>query len=62
MKPIATLTLTNVSGLACYDANDEEVLIGINNNKPEWCKLKHCKDGRLYVYKWHVYLDDFIKG
>lgn len=58
-KPIGMMTLTNVSGLLCYGMNDGQALIGLNYGKPEWCNLKHCKDGRIYIYKWHVYLDDF---
>lgn len=60
-KGIATKTLNNVSGLILYDMNDEEVLIGMNNEKPEKVELQYDEQGLPYVEYYGVqYLDEFM--
>ena len=61
MEPIATLTMTNVSGLGIYDIKGDEALVGINNEALQWVDIEYDKDGELYIdfYGKH-YLGDFM--
>lgn len=61
-QPIATKTLTNVSGLAIYEYTSDEVLIGFNNEEPKWVEIEYDVDGEPYVnFYGQQYLNEFIK-
>lgn len=41
MNPIGSYCLSNTASVNVYqiDYHEDEVLVGINNDKPEWCKI-----------------------
>lgn len=41
MDPIGSYCLSNTSSINVYEIDyyEDKVLAGINNNKPEWCKI-----------------------
>ena len=62
LKPIATYTLNNVSGIAIYDVTDEYVIAGLNECEPEEFKVQYDEDGRAWFdYGGTVYLDECTK-
>ena len=42
-KPIGVYGLSNTGGLAVYefDTVDDRVLVGLNDQEPEWCDLSY---------------------
>lgn len=52
-------TLSNCGGLAIYDVLDEEVLVGLNDENPDWVGLNYDESGRAW-FEWggRVYLDE----
>lgn len=56
----AIATKTNTSGLALYDITDEQALVGLNNDKPEWVDIKW--DDEPYIdFYGKTYISDFIR-
>lgn len=59
MNPIGSYCLSNTASVNVYkiDNYEDKVLAGINNNKPEWCKIVNFKQtdeigfmvGKLFV-------------
>lgn len=63
MKVVAVYTLTNCGGLAIYDANSEGVLVGYNEDKPNWVAVDYDEDGRGR-FDWcgcKIYLDECVR-
>ena len=62
MKEIARYPLNNVSGLAIYRADDESVLVGLNNDTPKEIGVQYDEDGRAW-FEWggRVYLDECLR-
>lgn len=61
-KLIAVIGLTNTSSLNIYDVNDEEVLAGINNEKPRKYKVYVNTKGYYFNFKGsRYYLHDAIR-
>lgn len=59
----ATASITNTYGLALYEANSDEVLVGINDETPEWVSIKWDDEGDAYIeyYGGKTYLNEFIR-
>lgn len=62
IQPIAICTVTNVMGLAIYEISDEQVLVGVNNEKPVEVEIQWNDDGEPYIdfYGEHM-LNEFVK-
>ena len=52
---IAVIGLTNTAFLNIYDVNDEEIVVGINNNKSRTYKLYHTNKGVYFNFKGSRY-------
>lgn len=62
-KVIACYTLTNCGGLAIYEADDERVLVGYNDDEPTWSAVEYDDDGRAF-FGWggrEIYLDECVR-
>lgn len=56
----AIATKTNTSGIALYDITDEQALVGLNNDNPEWVNIK--QDGEPYIdFYGKTYISEFMK-
>jgi hypothetical protein len=52
-KPIAGWVISNTGSLLVWDMhNDESMLVGINDDTPEWCEIQHAIDGDEEVYSY----------
>ena len=61
-KVIAVIGLTNTSSLNIYDVNDEEIIVGLNNQTPRTYKLYHTTKGVYFNFKGsRYYLHDAIR-
>lgn len=61
-KVIAVIGLTNTASINIYDINDDEIVLGINNNKPRTYKLYHTNKGVYFNLKGsRYYLHDAIR-
>lgn len=59
-KIIAVATINNTSGIALYDVTDEQALVGLNNDKPEWVDIEW--DSEPYIdFHGKIYMSEFIK-
>ena len=59
---IAVIGLTNTAFLNIYDINDEEIVVGINNNKSRTYKLYHTNKGVYFNFKGsRYYLNEAIR-
>ena len=59
---IAVIGLTNTAFLNIYDVNDEEIVVGINNNKSRTYKLYHTNKGVYFNFKGsRYYLNEAIR-
>lgn len=59
---IAVIGLTNTAFLNIYDINDEEIVLGVNNNKSRTYKLYHTNKGVYFNFKGsRYYLHDAIR-
>ena len=59
-KIIAVATINNTSGIALYDITDEQALVGLNNEKPEWVNIEW--DDEPYIdFYGKTYISDFIR-
>lgn len=60
-RPIAIYTVSNCIGVAIYDIDGytDKILVGVNDQEPEWVDLKIGEDGRCY-FDWYggIYLDE----
>lgn len=59
----ATASITNTYGLALYEANSDEVLVGVNDETPEWVPIEWGDGGEPYIeyYGGKTYLSEFQK-
>lgn len=56
----AVATKTNVSGIALYDITDEQALVGLNNDSPEWVDIK--QDSEPYIdFYGKTYISEFVR-
>lgn len=60
-KVIAVATKTNVSGLALYDITDEQALVGLNNDKPEWVDIEWDDEQPYIDFYGKTYISEFIR-
>lgn len=61
-KLIAVIGLTNTSSLNIYDVNDEEIIVGLNNQTPRIYKLYYTNKGVYFNFKGsRYYLQDAIR-
>lgn len=62
-KIIATASITNTYGLALYEANSDEMLVGINDEAPEWVPIEWDDEGDAYIELNgdKTYLNEFIR-
>jgi hypothetical protein len=40
-KVIGVWGISNVASLNVWEINDEAVLVGVNDDEPEWCEIKY---------------------
>lgn len=51
---------TNTSGIALYDITDEQALVGLNNDSPEWVDIK--QDSEPYIdFYGKTYISEFMR-
>lgn len=61
-KVIAVIGLTNTSSLNIYDVNDEEIIVGLNNQTPRTYKIYYTNKGVYFNFKGsRYYLQDAIR-
>lgn len=61
-KLIAVIGLTNTSSLNIYDVNDEEIIVGLNNQTPRTYKLYYTNKGVYFNFKGsRYYLQDAFR-
>lgn len=61
-KPLAVATITNTYGLAIYEMTSDEVLVGVNDEEPNWVDIEYDEQGLPYIDCYGVtYLNEFIK-
>lgn len=61
-KVIAVIGLTNTSSLNIYDVNDEEIIVGLNNQTHRTYKLYYTNKGVYFNFKGsRYYLQDAIR-
>ena len=56
----AIATKTNTSGIALYDITDEQALVGLNNDSPEWVDIKQGSEPYIDFYG-KTYISEFVK-
>lgn len=62
-KVLATVTKTNVYGLAIYEVTSDEVLVGVNGEEPSWVEIQYDDQGEPYIDCYgETYLSEFIKS
>ena len=60
LKVIAVATINNTSGIALYDITDEQALVGLNDDKPEWVDIEW--DDEPYIdFYGKTYISEFIR-
>lgn len=61
LKVIAVATINNTSGIALYDITDEQALVGLNDDKPEWVNIEWDDEQPYIDFYGKIYISEFIR-